>query len=30
MDQMVDVMVDWGVDSVFGMVGTRTLGSRMR
>ena len=26
MDQMVDVMVDWGVDSVFGMVGHSNLG----
>jgi thiamine pyrophosphate-dependent acetolactate synthase large subunit-like protein/nitrite reductase/ring-hydroxylating ferredoxin subunit len=26
MDQMVDVMVDWGVDTVFGMVGHSNLG----
>ena len=26
MDQMVDVMVEWGVDSVFGMVGHSNLG----
>lgn len=26
MDQMVDVMTDWGVDSVFGMVGHSNLG----
>ena len=26
MDQMVDVMVDWGVDAVFGMVGHSNLG----
>jgi len=26
MDQMVDVMVDWGIDSVFGMVGHSNLG----
>jgi thiamine pyrophosphate-dependent acetolactate synthase large subunit-like protein len=26
MDQMVDVMCDWGVDSVFGMVGHSNLG----
>ncbi|MEN8233869.1 MAG: thiamine pyrophosphate-binding protein [Actinomycetota bacterium] len=26
MDQMIDVMVEWGVDSVFGMVGHSNLG----
>ena len=26
MDQMVDVMIDWGVDTVFGMVGHSNLG----
>ncbi len=26
MDQMIDVMTDWGVDSVFGMVGHSNLG----
>ena len=26
MDQMVDVMVEWGIDSVFGMVGHSNLG----
>lgn len=26
MDQMVDVMIEWGVDSVFGMVGHSNLG----
>ena len=26
MDQMVDVMTDWGVDTVFGMVGHSNLG----
>ena len=26
MDQMVDVMVDWGIDTVFGMVGHSNLG----
>jgi thiamine pyrophosphate-dependent acetolactate synthase large subunit-like protein len=26
MDQMVDVMTEWGVDTVFGMVGHSNLG----
>jgi pyruvate oxidase len=26
MDQMVDVMTEWGIDAVFGMVGHSNLG----